>query len=93
MVVDHIDRDRLNNKLENLRIVTRSENQMNIEHSGHKRFPNASHITKDKRFNTWLVRVKFRGSYVIHKNFPSIEEAQIARDDAVQKREEMLRCG
>ncbi len=32
-IIDHIDRDKLNNKLENLRYVTQSENGMNRTHN------------------------------------------------------------
>lgn len=38
LVIDHIDRDRTNNRLQNLRLVTVSENSANHGYSGIKRY-------------------------------------------------------
>lgn len=52
MVIDHIDGDGLNNKIDNLRVVTRSENQRNCRTSKNSRtgVPGVNHHANGKGF-------------------------------------------
>jgi len=50
--IDHIDRNKLNNNIENLRVVTNQENSFNINCKGY-----SWHIRKNK----WQVGIKLNG--------------------------------
>ena len=70
--VDHIDKDRTNDKLENLRWCTRSQNLLNTR----KRSTNKSGIkgiSRDKK--SWCVRLTVNGKHY-RKNFKEIGDAR-----------------
>ena len=60
-IVDHINRNKLDNQFENLRIATQSENMRNTQ-----RYDKAKNYTWDTSKNKWTVRIhsKFIGRYV-----------------------------
>lgn len=61
--VDHIDRDRLNNRIENLRIATHAENNCNIQSS--RNTSGEKNVVMALQCNSWAVKVKF-GSLIVH---------------------------
>ena len=65
-MIDHIDRNRTNNNIDNLRWVDRSQNNRNKEKRGC--------IHKCKNWNSWRVEIRTRGEYY-SKAFKSLEEA------------------
>ena len=73
--VDHINRIRSDNRVENLRWATVSENQINTltraEHRNIRRQPNGSYLVRVKRNN---------GSNVFCKTYPTLAEAITSRD-------------
>lgn len=69
--IDHINRNRLDNRIENLRSVTRAENMMNKEFS-HK--PNGS-VCWDKTHGRWKARVQCGGKKYSLGYFTKEEEA------------------
>lgn len=82
--VDHIDNDKLNNKLNNLRWVTQSQNMMNQSmrtdnHSG------VIGVSWDRFRNKWAVRLRHNGLYKYVGRYNSIEEAKSARIKAVSQ--------
>jgi hypothetical protein len=81
--VDHIDNDRKNNHISNLRYATKSENQMNKSiHSN-----NSSGITGvslKKRLNKWCASIAIDGIRKHLGLFNTIEEAKEARLKAVK---------
>jgi hypothetical protein len=82
--VDHIDRNPLNNKAENLRIATRSENARN------KGIPanNASGkkgVTWCKRTKRWMAQIGHCKKTVFLGRFKSFGDAVAARDHASKK--------
>lgn len=70
-MIDHIDGDKTNNNIHNLRIATNSQNQMN-----RKLNKNNKSGVKGLRFrnNRWLVQIRFN-NINIHKTFMSKEDA------------------
>ncbi|MGL6012726.1 MAG: HNH endonuclease signature motif containing protein [Shewanella oncorhynchi] len=70
--IDHIDRDKLNNRIDNLRELTNRQNQFNIEV---KPMTNIKH----NKFGGYEVAFG-RKHYVYLGTFKTLEEAQIARD-------------
>lgn len=76
--IDHIDCNKLNNKVENLRFATLKENQQNRS----KNKNNTSGIkgvVYYKRSNKWLAYITFNGTRVSLGYFKTLEEAQGAR--------------
>lgn len=76
--IDHINRDKLDNRKSNLRLVTRSENRINTgkqvnNTSGHK------NITKEG--NSWRVQFQINKEYIRLGSFKSIGQAIKARDE------------
>jgi hypothetical protein len=68
-IVDHIDRNKLNNNLQNLRWTTYSINNSNIEHKGCIYIDKKKY--KDKEYIYY--RVEYKGE---RKRFKTIEEAE-----------------
>ena len=67
--IDHINRDKSDNRIENLRLVNHSENQINNEAKGY---------TKDKSTGLYMARIKRNGKSAYLGRFSSKEEAQEA---------------
>ncbi len=65
-VVDHIDRNPSNNKLDNLRLVSSSVNNINKCSKG---------VSYDKARDKWKAQLVFEGKQVLNKRFDSYEEA------------------
>ena len=77
-VVDHINNDRADNRVENLRWTTQSENCINIPTRAKNR-----HIYSNSP-NSHKVKILRNGKWVFNKIFRTIEEAIIARDDFLE---------
>lgn len=74
MDIDHIDGDKLNNKIDNLRLATRSENFCNIglksnNKSGYK------NVFWNKQSKKWRVDINFNKKTVIRRDFDDFEIA------------------
>lgn len=83
MFCDHINHNTLDNREENLRNVTRSQNMMNRK--------GANSINKlgekdIRRYDSgFMVRVRVEGRVVFCKTFKSLDEAIMARNEAITK--------
>jgi hypothetical protein len=73
MDVDHIDRNILNNKLSNLRLLTRTKNIYNS-----KRMDEAKGYTYNKRNGLWIAQIKIKQKNNILGSFKTEEEAREA---------------
>ena len=79
MQVDHIDNNKQNNNIENLRLVTNSQNKMNSKTYKNNLSTGYKCITKTK-YNTYQVEIKKNKKKVYQKTFKTIQEAIINRD-------------
>lgn len=73
-LIDHINGDRADNRLDNLRVVTRSQNSANTK-------PNAANtsgikgVRQDRRSGRWYAAIKAHGKYHHLGTFSDKEEA------------------
>lgn len=86
MVIDHINRNKLDNRRENLREVSHSVNSANrkIDRSRDSlfRYPGVRQIKNYKTgqtYNTFEVSIKFKGKYVRREYYDNLEDAIKAR--------------
>jgi hypothetical protein len=82
--IDHIDGNPLNNKIENLRAATQSQNMANSRKksnntSGHKG------VTFRKDTNKWAAGLMFEGKHISLGSFLTKEEAILAYADGSKK--------
>lgn len=75
--VDHIDGNKLNNKIENLRECTSSQNKCNTT-----RYKNNKSGVKgvfwDKEHSKWNARIQFNGKRILVGRYASIDDAKNA---------------
>jgi hypothetical protein len=82
--VDHIDRNKLNNKRSNFRLVTASQNRMNKKLQSNNT-SGVSGVSWDKRYSKWRVRVKVKSKEIQIGTYITIEEAVQQRVNAEAK--------
>ena len=82
--VDHIDRDRLNNRMSNLRIVTSSQNKMNqnIRKDNTSGFKG---VTWDKDRDKWMVSINKDRRRMFIGRYRDLHEAAMAYNEAAVK--------
>jgi len=83
-VTDHIDGDRYNNRIENLREVTQQQNCLNKKHHKNSSSP-YKNVYWDKKMNKWGVRVTFKGVIKYLGYFANIELADLVAQEARSK--------
>jgi len=77
-IIDHIDRNRSNNSLDNLRWTTYSENNRNCNRPNKSGFPNI-YINK---VGNYQVRITLNRKYIFNKTYKTLDEALSERDCA-----------
>jgi len=79
--IDHIDRNKTNNVASNLRWATERENSLNRTNSATEPY-----IKLYKRLITkpYQVQIKIAKKVVYNEYFTTLEEAKVARDDALE---------
>ena len=83
-IIDHIDRDRTNNKICNLRISNAADNAHNC--SIRKNNTSGVHgVSFDKRSGKWLAKICINRKQIFLGHFERIEDARIARVNAELK--------
>ncbi len=82
MQIDHINGNKQDNRIENLRFVTPSQNCMNSKKRSHNTSGHHG-IQWRKARNKWVVRLVVGGKTHVCGHFDDISEAIIARDKAL----------
>ena len=77
--IDHIDRNPLNNKIENLRAVTQSENQWNTDRA-------CNSVSFHKASKKWRARIKINNKEIYLGVFSDIEQARQVKQEAARRR-------
>jgi hypothetical protein len=75
--IDHINRDRLDDRFCNLREVTNAQNQHNRGVNKSGTITNIPGVYLTPNY-TYMARLKHQGNYVFRKNFKTLEEAEYA---------------
>jgi len=73
-IIDHIDRNRANNKIENLRLVTPTENNFNREKQSNNKSGRKG-VSWHKQKGKWVAQIKIEGRNKFLGFFDSLEEA------------------
>jgi len=77
MEADHIDRDGLNNRRENLRLVTRAQNAQNVNRDG-RALPRGVYKAAPGSRHPWIASVRLNGEDHFGGVHPTIEQASDA---------------
>jgi hypothetical protein len=82
--IDHMDNNRLNNCLFNLRFVTRQENQFNMSMASNNTSGVKGVYWKAER-NKWCSRITLNGKTIHLGHFDNIDDAKQARQNKAKK--------
>ncbi len=82
--IDHINHDRLDNRIKNLREASASENQKNrIKNKNNK--SGFCGVSKSSKGNAWVAQIGFNGKVIYLGSFDKIEDAILSRKSANKK--------
>lgn len=84
LLIDHIDQDKTNNRIENMRVVTNKENRRNLT----KNTGNTSGYTGvvwHKSSQKWNAQIRVNGKHIHLGTFSKIEDAATVRKSAEQR--------
>ena len=82
--IDHKDQNGLNNQRQNLRIVTRSQNQMN-KNKQRNNTSGVRGISWDKQSNGWHVTLGIQNKNICLGVYKDLNKAQLVREQAELK--------
>lgn len=82
--VDHINNNRLDNNVSNLRWVTNQENNFNSSISK-KNTSNVKGVSWRKKRNKWYAQISFNNKNIFIGYYKTLEEAKVARRDKARE--------
>lgn len=85
MVVDHINGDKLDNRRQNLRVVTQQQNQWNRHKTNRNNKSGYTGVTWAKYNKNWLARIKVNGKQMCLGSHYNIEDAVKARQEVERR--------
>jgi hypothetical protein len=83
-VIDHKNNTKTDNRIENLRDVTPSQNQWNTRVQKNSK-SGTKGVFWDRRSRKWIARLTCKYKCVFNGYFNSLEEAVVAREAAVKR--------
>lgn len=88
VLIDHIDRNKLNNTIANLRFSSQSEN---LHNKGKKKNNTSGFIGVhyDKNRGKWMSKINIKGKSINLGRYDSIKDAAIAYNKALQARKDV----
>jgi HNH endonuclease/AP2 domain len=84
-LIDHIDRDPTNNKLNNLRLATEGENSRNQRKCKKKTTSKYKGVSKGKGRKKWLVAITYQGETCKLGTYLDEKEAALAYNEAASR--------
>lgn len=84
LIVDHIDGDKLNNTIENLRLVTTQQNTFNSSPQKGKSSKYKG-VAWDKKRKKWRARIVISGKEIYLGRYDSEQDAKAAYDNAAKE--------
>ena len=84
LIVDHINRNPLDNRRDNLRIVSIQENNMNLSIRKTNK-SGVSGVCWDKDANKWRADIAYKKKKINLGRFDNLEDARKAREDAEEE--------
>ena len=82
--IDHIDRNKQNNKLSNLRWITHQQNCLNKnKYRNTKNY--YRNIYYDEKRNNYRVQIRRKGKFILNQRVESLEEAIEVRDEYLEE--------
>lgn len=87
MEIDHVNRNTLDNREENLRWVTRSQNVINtsLRKDNHSGIKGVYYRPKSSKIKPWVAEIHRKGKRVWMKSFSTCEEAKQEREVKAQQ--------
>lgn len=86
METDHVNRNKLDNRRENLRVATRSQNSQNRRKMGNSKMSyKGIYLSRENRRNKWGATIRVNGKFKHLGYYFTDKEASFAYDKAAQK--------
>ena len=83
-IVDHINRNPSDNRIENLRLLNQNQNLLNVKARSHNKSGYLG-ISWDKSYNCWVAALSYKKKRVFRKYFKDIEQAKLELDQEILK--------